>query len=146
MSNFIALRPRLSEKSHEQAGRLNVYVFDVPASANKLSVEQAVANQFEVGVAKVNITNLKGKPKRTVRKGSRPVAGKRAGIKKAYVTLKEGAKLPFFEAEEEKAEKQAKMQEKLTKRAEKEAQKAEKEAVKKSKKPSSAKTAESEEK
>lgn len=139
MNQPITLRPRLSEKTHAQASALNVYVFDVPAGASKQSVGQAVGQQFGVGVTNVNIVNLKGKPKRTVRKGARPVAGQRSGIRKAYVTLKQGDKLPFFEAEEEKAEKQAKMQEKLAKRAEKETTKAEKEAAKKTRKSDSAK-------
>lgn len=103
------LRPRLSEKTFGLSGA-SVYVFDVPGSANKQTVARAVAAQFDVTVANVNITNIKGKAKRLVRKGGRPIAGKRSDVKKAYVTLAEGQKLPFFEEPEtgKKADKKAK--------------------------------------
>ena len=111
----ILLRPRLSEKTFGLANARRVYVFDVPEDANKHTVAEAVAAQFEVTVTGVRITNLKGKAKRTVRKGGRPIAGVRSGIKKAYVTLAEGQKLPFFDEPEDdkkKADKKAKKEEK----------------------------------
>lgn len=123
----VILKPRISEKAHEQAGALNVYVFEVEGQASKALVSRAVQEQFSVGVKSVNITNIKGKAKRTVRKGARPVAGRQAAIRKAYVTLNEGDKLPFFEAIEEEEKKQTERQEKLaaaaSKRAAKEAKK-----------------------
>jgi large subunit ribosomal protein L23 len=103
----VLLRPRLSEKTFGLANANTVYVFDVPADANKHTVASAVAVQFEVIVADVNIVNLKGKAKRTIRKGGRPVAGQQSDRKKAYVTLKKGAKLPFFETEDDKKGKKA---------------------------------------
>jgi large subunit ribosomal protein L23 len=122
MSKTTLLRPRLSEKTYMLGTTKTVYVFDVPADANKHMVADAVAAQFEVTVTKVNITNIKGKVKRLIRKGGRPVNGQRSDIKKAYVTLAEGQKLPFFEdPEAEKADKKA------DKKAAKAAQKAEKE-------------------
>ena len=50
-----------------------------------------------------------GKAKRTIRKGGRTAAGQRPDIKKAYVTLKAGEKLPFFDEPEadKKADKKA---------------------------------------
>lgn len=126
----VILKPRISEKAHQQAGDLNVYIFDVEGRASKALVTSAVKEQFGVSVASVNITNIKGKPKRTTRKGSRPVAGRQNAVKKAYVTLKQGDKLPFFEAIEEEEKKQTKLQEKMTaataKREAKEAKKASK--------------------
>jgi large subunit ribosomal protein L23 len=107
MEKTILLRPRLSEKTFSLASGNTVYVFDVPASANKHSVAAAVAVQFEVSVTNVNIANLKGKAKRTIRKGGRAVAGQQSGRKKAYVTLKEGQSLPFFEAKDSKEDKKA---------------------------------------
>ena len=114
MENTTVLRPRLSEKTFGLANSNTVYVFDVPKETNKQTVAQAVAAQFKVTVVNVNMTNIKGKPKRLVRKGGRPVAGRRSDIKKAYVTLKEGEKLPFFEDPEadKKADKKAKKEEK----------------------------------
>jgi large subunit ribosomal protein L23 len=118
MEKTIQLRPRLSEKTFGLANSGNVYVFDVPASANKHTVADAVAAQFGVTVVGVNILNWKGKAKRTVRKGGRPVSGQQSDRKKAYVALKKGEKLPFFDVEgdkdkkDKKADKAAKKEEK----------------------------------
>lgn len=124
MSTHIALRPHLSEKTYGLGQMRNVYAFIVPGDCNKHTVARAVAAQFEVTVTEVNIVNVKGKAKQSARKGGRPIAGKRSDVKKAYVTLKEGDKLPFFEAEEEKEQKQAELQAKIDKQAEKAAKKA----------------------
>ena len=102
MEKTMYLRPRLSEKTYALSQSRNVYVVDVPHDANRLTVAQAVAAQFGVTVIDVHMINVKGKAKRTVRKGGRPIMGKRSDIKKAYVTLKSGDKLPFFETEEDK--------------------------------------------
>lgn len=101
MSMFMTLRPRISEKAYGLSQSNNMYMFDVPVSANKHEVADAVAAQFKVTVTNVNIANVKGKPKRTVRKGGRAVAGKRADSRRAYVTLKAGDSLPVFAAIEE---------------------------------------------
>ena len=102
MEKQMLLKPRMSEKTFGLSQTGNVYVFTVPASASKQSVAAAVAAQFGVGVINVNIANVKGKQKRTVRKRTRPVMGQRSDLKKAFVTLKEGDKLPFFETEDDK--------------------------------------------
>lgn len=116
MDKTILLRPRLSEKAYAQSELQRTYAIEVPADANKLSVAKAVSAQFGVTVEDVRILNVKGKAKRTVRKGGRPVNGKRSDVKKAYVTLKEGDKLPFFVTEDDKkADKKAAKKEKETK-------------------------------
>lgn len=108
MSKTMLLKPRISEKAYGQSQASNVYVFQVPVDAGKLEVAQAVAAQFDVQVIDVNIMNVKGKVKRTVRRGGRAVTGKRADFKKAYVTVKAGDVIPIFAAEEEQpAEKPA---------------------------------------
>lgn len=117
MEKTIPLRPRISEKTYMLSLTSRTYVVEVPASTSRDLVAKAVAAQFGVTVENVNIVNVKGKPKRTVRKGGRPTAGKRSDIKKAYVTLKEGDKLPFFadpeeEKKDKKADKKAKKEEK----------------------------------
>lgn len=122
MDKQMVLKPRMSEKTFGLSQTGNVYVFTVPASASKQSVAAAVATQFGVTVTNVNITNVKGKQKRTVRKRTRPVMGKQSDIKKAFVTLKEGDKLPFFDVPEDK---------KSDKKAEKKAEKAEQKPAKK---------------
>ncbi len=103
MSMILTLKPRVSEKSYALSQAHNVYVFQVPSEANKLTVGAAVASQFKVTVTDVNITNIKGKPKSTVRKGRRGANGKRSDMKKAFVTLKEGDTIPIFAAQEQPA-------------------------------------------
>ncbi len=101
MSKVLVLKPRVSEKAYGLSQQQGTYVFDVPKDANKQTIAQAVAVQFGVTVQTVNIVNLKGKAKRTVRKGGRPIMGRQQDTKKAYVLLKEGDSLPFFAAQEE---------------------------------------------
>jgi large subunit ribosomal protein L23 len=124
MEKTLVLKPRLSEKAFAQSQAKNTYVFVVPTDATKHTVARAVAAQFEVTVTEVNITNVKGKAKRSISKGGRRVSkGSQSDIKKAYVTLKEGDSLPIFAAEEQAAEEAAKADEKATKKAAKEAKK-----------------------
>jgi large subunit ribosomal protein L23 len=128
------LRPRLSEKAVSSADK-RAYVFVVPGDANKHTVAEAVTAQFDVKVTDVNISILKGKSKRTLsQKGRRQLAGRSSDLKKAYVTLAEGQKLPIFDAIEEEEAKQAETQEKLSKAAAKAAEKQAKDAAKQAKK------------
>lgn len=105
MSKTMLLKPRISEKAYAMAQAKNVYVFQVPVDAGKLEIAQAVNAQFEVEVIDVNLMNVKGKVKRTVRRGGRATTGKRADFKKAYVTVKAGDIIPIFASEDEQAEK-----------------------------------------
>ena len=125
MSKSIILRPRLSEKTYGLS-ESRVYVVEVPTSVNKHTVARAIEAQFDVKVAKVNIVNVKGKAKRIISvSGKRMVNadGRRNDIKKAYVTLKEGYGLPFFEAIEEEEAKEENVQKQIDKAAEKQAAK-----------------------
>jgi large subunit ribosomal protein L23 len=102
MSKTMPLKPRLSEKTYGLSEALNVYTFEVPADATKLTVAAAVKAQYEVTPTKVRIAAVAGKSKRTYKKSTRStVTGTKSGIRKAYVTLKEGDKLPIFAAVEE---------------------------------------------
>lgn len=95
------LRPRVSEKAYAVSQLRNTFVFEVPGSANKVTVAEAVAAQFKVTVADVNIVNIKGKAKRTVRKNGRATAGRDVDVKKAYVTLKDGDSIAIFATEDD---------------------------------------------
>lgn len=110
MSRSIALRPRVSEKAYALSEVTNTYVFDIPVGINKHRLADAVAAQYEVKVIGVRITNIPGKAKKLYRKRTRGIDTQRSDIRKAYVTLAEGDKLPIFAAVEEevKAEKGAK--------------------------------------
>lgn len=100
MSKTMVLKPRVSEKSYAQS-QDNVYVFSVSTSADKTSIARAVEAQFDVVVATVNTTLSKGKAKRTMRRGGRPITGRTNSYKKAYVTLKEGQSIPLFASDED---------------------------------------------
>lgn len=126
MSKTLPLVPRMSEKAYAVSQTQGTYVFDVPQDANKHTVARAVSAQFDVTVTKVNITNIDGKAKRTIRKGGRVSQGKQADTKKAYVTLKKGESLPIFAAIEEAEEKDKKAAELAAKAAEKRAKKEDK--------------------
>lgn len=104
MSMTIVLKPRVSEKAYGQSVATNTYVFVVPTDVNRTEVAQAVEAQFSVAVTGVSILNVKGKAKRTVRKGGKQSKGKDSDFKKAYVTLKEGDSIAVFAAEDTKNE------------------------------------------
>lgn len=103
MSKTMIISPRISEKTFATSEALNVYVFDVPAGANKQSVASAVTDQFGVTVLAVRIANIAGKSKKSYKKRGRALSIHRNDISKAYVTLKDGDKLPFFAAAEAEA-------------------------------------------
>jgi large subunit ribosomal protein L23 len=125
MHKTIALKPRLSEKTYGLSEN-RVYVVDVPKDVNKHTIARAAEAQFEVKVAKVNTTNVKGKTKRVISISGKRAAGgtgRRSDIKKAYITLAEGHSLPFFAAVEEEEQKEEALQEKVDKAAAKQADK-----------------------
>ena len=76
--------PRISEKSAKLAEH-NQYVFEVAANATKSDVKAAVEQLFDVSVLSVNMANIKGKLKLF-----RFRAGRKAGVRKAYVRLADG--------------------------------------------------------
>lgn len=128
MDKNVILKPRMSEKAYGLSQVRNTYVFDVPGDANKHTIARAVASQYGVTVDNVNVTNIKGKAKRTVRKTGRAAMGRQNDTRKAYVTLKDGDSLPIFAALEEEAEKAEKTSEAIAKAQAKADKKAEKES------------------
>ena len=93
----IILEPIMTEKSY--AGIPNkVYTFKVATSANKIEIKKAVEELFEVQVARVNTTIVKGTTKtRNTRNGQ--VTGKTSDYKKAVVFLKpESKSIAFFDS------------------------------------------------
>ncbi len=119
----MTLKPRMSEKAYGLSQANNTYIFEVPRSANKHTVADAVAAQFEVTVTNVRIANKKGKAKQTFVKRSRPVDGREAASKRAFVTIKTGEIIPVFAAVEEAEKQQEKKQAVISKATEKAAQK-----------------------
>jgi large subunit ribosomal protein L23 len=78
------LRPVITEKATILSDHGKV-VFEVPLTATKKEVAEAVEALFKVEVTKVNTLRRKGKAKRF-----RGIMGKRSDVKKAIVTLKDG--------------------------------------------------------
>jgi large subunit ribosomal protein L23 len=90
----VLVAPIVSEKSTRLADKHRQFVFKVVKDASKPEVRKAVELMFDVKVDAVQITNVKGKIKRS---GSR--LGKRSDWKKAFVTLAEGYDINYTGAE-----------------------------------------------
>jgi large subunit ribosomal protein L23 len=88
-------RPLVTEKSNYQLSKLNQYTFVVSNDATKTMVKEAVETIFDVDVTRVNI--IKTAAKRSVRARSRRLMVRKAGVKKAIVTLAEGNSIEVFE-------------------------------------------------
>ncbi len=84
--------PVITEKASDAKDLQNKVVFAVDKKATKLDVKKAVEDVFKVKIEKVNILNVKPKPKRMgLYKGTRP------GYKKAMVTLAKGDSIEVFD-------------------------------------------------
>lgn len=88
----VLLQPVITEKSSLVGGDKGRYVFRVDPRSTKTDIRRAVEGIFNVKVDSVNTAAFIGKVKRTARS-----VGRRAGFKKAYVTLKEGFKIDIVE-------------------------------------------------
>lgn len=86
----ILKRPIITEKNTLQVHLQNEYAFEVPVTANRTEIKQAVEKLFKVKVLRVN-TLVCRKPARRLGR----VPGERKLWKKAIVKLKEGDKLDF---------------------------------------------------
>ena len=100
-SNII-LNPILTEKSSTMMESLNKYVFKVSINANKIQIKSELEKRFNVTITKVTTMNFKGKVKNTTMRSGGHVlrsSGKRAGWKKAIVTLKEGDRINLVDGD-----------------------------------------------
>lgn len=102
----IIITPRATEKAYGQTAK-NIYVFNVPLTANKQQIAEAVAEEYGVTVRNVATAVQSGKAVRFSRGKNRyPGTTNRKDSKKAYVTLAEGSSIQVFEqpaaAEEKK--------------------------------------------
>lgn len=122
---MLKFTPILSEYSYAQV-KDRVYMAKVEGvgeKISKISVKTALENQYNVNIESIRLSTRKGKPFRFSR-GRHAYPGTKChrDQKIAYVTLKEGQRLPFFD-EYEKAAEEA---EKASAKTAKEATKAEK--------------------
>jgi large subunit ribosomal protein L23 len=85
--------PLITEKGTLVNEEANQVVFRVRPWANKVQIRAAVERLFKVHVEEVRTVNYLGKVRRVGRN-----VGRRPNWKKAYVTLREGDRIDFFEA------------------------------------------------
>ena len=84
-------RPLITEKTSIQREDGRTIVFQVALGANKVEIRRAIETLLGSKVDTVRTSIAHGKEKRQGR-----YAGRRSDWKKAYVTLREGQKMPEF--------------------------------------------------
>lgn len=77
----VIIRPVFTEKSMENIDKKE-YVFEVAKTANKTHIKQAIESLYDVKVERVNVVNVKPRPRRVGR-----YEGYKRTFKKAYVRL-----------------------------------------------------------
>jgi large subunit ribosomal protein L23 len=85
-------KPLITEKTTTEKDARNIIAFVVHRDANKIEIKESVEKLFKVEVTAVKTATVAGKVKRVGKQ-----AGKRGNWKKAYVTLKKGSSVDFFE-------------------------------------------------
>lgn len=99
------ITPHISEKSYALA-KDNIYIFEVPISANKAEVTRELKADYpDVEIKDVRLMVAKGKAKSFSRgKRSRPGKTNLKDTKKAYVTVSKG-RIKVFDDNNESEEK-----------------------------------------
>ncbi len=85
-------KPLITEKSTTMLQDSNRVCFRVRRDANKVKIKEAIEKIFKVTVLQVNTVVIKGKERRFGKK-----IGRTQDWKKAFLLLKEGDKIEFFE-------------------------------------------------
>jgi large subunit ribosomal protein L23 len=88
----LIIAPLITEKGTIANEKANQVVFRVRPEATKDKIRLVVEEMFKVKVLRVRTSNFLGKERRRGR-----VVGHKPDWKKAYVTLKQGDKIEFFE-------------------------------------------------
>lgn len=91
-SESLILSPLVTEKGTLASEKANQVVFRVRQGASKDQIREIVEDLFKVTVLRVRTANFLGKERRRGR-----IVGRRPAWKKAYITLKEGDRIEFFE-------------------------------------------------
>ena len=84
-------RPLVTEKTTVLREDGRTVVFEVARAANKIEIKRAIEKLLGAKVAEVRTALAHGKMKRQGK-----FQGRRSDWKKAYVTLREGEKMPDF--------------------------------------------------
>jgi large subunit ribosomal protein L23 len=88
----LIIAPLITEKGTIVGSQANQVAFKVRPGASKHAIAAVVEEMFKVTVLKVRTARFMGKKRRRNR-----TVGKQRDWKKAYVTLKEGDRIEFFE-------------------------------------------------
>ncbi len=88
----LIIGPCVTEKATAAGEQSNQVVFRVIREASKGAIHEAVERLFKVTVLRVRTANFLGKKRVRGR-----LTGQRPDWKKAYVTLKAGDRIEFFE-------------------------------------------------
>ena len=88
----VLVGPIISEKSTMIGEKAGQFAFVVAPDATKAEVKAAVELCFKVEVESVQVLNIKGKVKNFGRR-----RGRHSDVRKAYVSLKNGADINFVE-------------------------------------------------
>jgi large subunit ribosomal protein L23 len=88
----LIIAPLITEKGTIAGEKANQVIFRVRPEATKDKIRLIVEEMFKVTVLAVRTSNFLGKERRRGR-----VVGRKPDWKKAYVTLKQGDKIEFFE-------------------------------------------------
>jgi large subunit ribosomal protein L23 len=88
----LIIAPLVTEKGTIVGEKANQVIFRVRPDASKDQLRTAVEQLFKVTVLKIHTANFLGKERRRGR-----TVGRKPNWKKAYVTLKAGDKIEFFE-------------------------------------------------
>jgi len=88
----LIIAPLVTEKGTMIGEKSNQVAFRVRPGASKDAIRETVEGLFKVTVLKVRTSNFMGKERRRGR-----AIGRQMNWKKAYVTLKEGDRIEFFE-------------------------------------------------
>lgn len=92
----ILKKPLITEKSQIATDKLKKYGFVVEKEATKDQIKAEIQKLYNVEVESVNTMRYAGKAKtKFTKKGI--FAGRRPAFKKAFVTLKDGQHIDFFE-------------------------------------------------
>ncbi len=87
----IIIRPVVTEKSTDQQGKHNHFVFEVAKAANKIEIRKAVEVVFGVRVKDVRTMVVRGDVRRVGK-----YSGKQRSWKKAVVTVHPGDRIDLY--------------------------------------------------
>ena len=91
----ILAKPIVTEKSNKLTDKRRTFAFRVNRRANKLEIKKAVEEFYGVNVTDVNTVVVPSKAKSKFTKAGF-ISGRKAGYKKAYVTVAEGENIDLY--------------------------------------------------